>query len=507
MRTLVNKIFSRYLEYRMEANRRFMASPHETQRRVLMNLVQAHADTEWGRMHGFDRINSPSDYARQVPVQTYLSMKPFIERMMRGETDVLYSGFVEWFAKSSGTTGAVSKYLPVTQESLMENHVKGAWDTLAFLYDNNPESNVFAHKSLVMGGTFYPDEGYPAVTICDISALLVRQMPLVGRMFYVPRPEIATLRNWEEKIVMMSEMLLEEDISMIGGVPTWTHIFLQNVLQASGKNCIYDIWPNLETYIHGGVNFEPHRKQFHHYFSSQKFYYQEIYNASEGYFSIQNDLQDSSMLLMLDSGTYFEFLPKSEWNAECPRAIPLHEVELGQDYALVITTNAGLWRYTIGDTVQFTSLHPFKIKVSGRTSLYVNAFGEDVIISNTDKAITQTCHELDAILSDYTMAPVYFEQDKKGGHEWIVEFEKAPVCLETFADRLDENLQKVNSNYEQKRYNSLALDRLRLHTVPKGTFSEWLRAKGKYGGQHKVPRLSNSRNYVEDILAFTRIYA
>jgi GH3 auxin-responsive promoter len=507
MRTLVNKIFSKYLEHRMEANRRFMASPHETQHRVLMDLVQAHADTEWGQMHNFSSISSPADYARQVPVQTYLSLKPFIERMMRGETDVLYAGFVEWFAKSSGTTGAVSKYLPVTEESLFDNHVKGSWDTLAFLYDNNPDCNVFAHKSIVMGGTYYPDEGYPAVTICDISALLLRQMPLVGRLFYVPGPEVATLRNWEEKIGIMADMLQEEDISMIGGVPTWTNIFLRKVLEVSGKECIFDVWPNLETYIHGGVNFEPHRKQFDHYFSSRKFCYQEIYNASEGYFSIQNDLQDSSMLLMLDSGIYYEFLPKSEWGTENPRAIPLQAVELGQDYALVITTNAGLWRYTLGDTVQFTSLNPFKIKVSGRTSLYVNAFGEDVIISNTDRAITLTCQELDAIMSDYTMAPVYFERERKGGHEWIVEFEKHPACLDAFAERLDLNLQRVNSNYEQKRFNSMALDRLRLHAVPKGTFTDWLRSKGKYGGQHKVPRLSNNRKYVEEILEFTGIYA
>ncbi len=512
MRTLVNKIFSRYLEYRMEANRNFMATPFETQQRVLIDLVQTHADTEWGKMHEFGTIRNAKDYASKVPVQTYQSLQPFIERMMRGEANVLYNGFVEWFAKSSGTTGGGSKYLPVTQESLMGNHVAGAWDTLAFLYDNNPDCNVFAHKNLVMGGTFYPDEGYPAVTVCDISALLVRQMPLVGRLFYVPDPRVATLRNWEEKIVMMSEMLLEEDISMIGGVPTWTNIFLQNVLKASGKNSIFDIWPNLETYVHGGVNFEPHRKQFDHYFSSQrdkskKFYYQEIYNASEGFFGIQNDLQDNGLLLMLDSGTYFEFLPKSEWNAEQQRTITLQEVELGEEYALVITTNSGLWRYTLGDTVQFTSLNPFKIRVAGRTSLYVNAFGEDVIISNTDQAIAQTCLEMDAQVSDYTMAPVYFNKGDKGGHEWIVEFEKPPVCFEIFAERLDKNLQKVNTNYEQKRYNSMALDRLRLHTVPPGTFSEWLRMKGKYGGQHKVPRLSNNRNFLEEILEFTGIYA
>lgn len=491
----------------MEANRRFMATPIETQRRVLMELVQTHTDTEWGRMHHFDCINSPADYAKQVPIQTYLSLKPYIERMMRGETDMLCAGFVEWYAKSSGTTGVVSKYLPVTEESLMNNHVKGGWDTLAFLYDNNPESNVFAHKNIIMGGTYYPEEGYPAVTIGDISALLLRQMPLVGKLFYVPGPEVATMRNWEEKISIMADMLQEEDISMIGGVPTWTNIFLQKVLEVSGKSCIFDVWPNLETYIHGGVNFEPHRKQFNHYFGSKKFYYQEIYNASEGYFSVQNDLEDSGMLLLLDSGIYFEFMPKSEWGVEHPRAIPLQEVEMGQDYAIVITTNAGLWRYTLGDTVQFTSLKPFKIKVSGRTNLYVNAFGEDVIISNTDKAITQTCQELDAIVRDYTMAPVYFDQGKKGGHEWIVEFEKAPHCLETFAEHLDKNLQKVNTNYEQKRYNSFALDRLRLHTVPSGTFNEWLRTKGKIGGQHKVPRLCNNRKYVEEILEFKGFYA
>lgn len=504
MRSIINKILSGYLKFRMDSIREFMDSPREAQEKLLVKLVEENAHTEWGMKHGFSKIGSSLEYANQVPIGSYETHRPYILRMMEGESDLLYRGFVQWFAKSSGTTGGVSKYLPVTNESFQQSHIKGTWDTLAFLYENNPDCNVFAHKSLVMGGTFYPDEGYPAVTVCDISALMLQQMPFIGRQFYVPDPAIATLRNWEEKILLMADLLVEEDISMIGGVPTWTHIFLQNVLRVSGKKDVLEIWPNLQTYIHGGVNFEPHRQQFERYFESKKVFFQEIYNASEGYFAVQNDLDDQGMLLLLDNGTYYEFLPKSEWSKEAPEAIPLWEVELGQDYALVITTYGGLWRYMIGDTVVFTSLEPYKIKVSGRTSLYVNAFGEDVILSNTDKAVTRTCQEFNAIVADYTMAPIFFDQGKKGGHEWVMEFEKPPPCLESFAESLDINLQKINSNYEQKRFNSIALERLRLHAVPKGTFSHWLKTKGKYGGQHKVPRLSNQRQYVEELLDFTQ---
>lgn len=503
MRSIINKLLSGYLKFRMDSIRQFMASPKDTQLRFLLENIRENAQTVWGKAHGFSAIQTHEDFARQVPVGSYETHRPYIQRMMEGESDVLYRGFVQWFAKSSGTTGAVSKYLPVSTESFHQSHIKGGWDTLAFLYDNNPECNVFAHRALVMGGTFYPDEGFPNVTICDISALLLQQMPFIGRQFYVPDPAISTLRNWEEKILLMAEILPDEDISMIGGVPTWTNIFLQNVLRATGKKDVFEIWPNLQTYIHGGVSFEPHRQQFDRYFASKKVFYQEIYNASEGYFAVQNDLNDDGMLLLLDNGTYFEFVPKSEWGKDNPEAVPIWEVELGENYALVITTNSGLWRYLIGDTVQFTSLDPYKIKISGRTSLYVNAFGEDVILSNTDKAVTKTCLEFNAIVADYTMAPIYFDLDKKGGHEWVVEFEKAPECVEDFAEQLDLNLQKINSNYEQKRFNSIALDRLRLHTVPKGTFSHWLKAKGKYGGQHKVPRLSNERRYVEEILSFS----
>lgn len=507
MRYAINKILSKYLKYLLEESEEALRSPHETQRNTLMQLVQKHADTEWGQKHSFDKIRCPKDYAKQVPVVNYECIKGQIERMMNGEPDVLAAGQVYWFAKSSGTTNSVSKYLPVTKESLKGNHIMCAWKTLAYYYKNNPNAEIFARKSILLGGTLYEYANNKNTKTGDISALLFHNMPVLCRSLFLAQPDVVAMPNIEKKIMTMAELMVEEDISLIGGVPTWTNVLIQHVLQYAGKSDIFDVWPNLELYVHGGVNFEPHRAQFNRYFSSKKFNYQEIYNASEGYFAIQDDFSDKSMQLVLDGGVYYEFLPKSEWNAESPRAIQLQDVELGEDYALVITTPAGLWRYSIGDTVQFTSLNPYKILITGRTNLFINAFGEEVVISNTDKAIAQTCHEFEAILNEYTLAPIYFEDYNKGGHEWVIEFSKAPLQLDRFAEKLDLNLQNLNSDYQAKRFNSFALEQLKLHSVPPGTFSDWMKKKGKYGGQHKVPRLSNSRKYIEEILNFTHSFA
>lgn len=499
----INKILSKYLKYLLEETEEALRTPHETQRNTLLQLVQKHADTEWGRRYGFNNISSHKDFARQVPIVNYESIKGLIERMMNGEPDVLAAGQVNWFAKSSGTTNSVSKYIPVTKDSLKNNHIMCGWKTLAYYYKNNPTAEIFARKTVLLGGTLYEYPSHKNTRTGDISALLFHNMPAICRNLFLAQPDIISMPNIEQKIMTMAELLVDEDISMIGGVPTWTNILIQNVLQCAGKQDIFDVWPNLELYVHGGVNFEPHRAQFNRYFGSRNIAYQEIYNASEGYFAIQDDLMDKGMKLMLNGGVYFEFMPKSEWNADHPRAIPLEAVELGTDYALIITTPGGLWRYSIGDTVQFVSLNPYKMVITGRTSLFINAFGEEVVIANTDKAITQTCHEFEAILNEYTLAPIYFEEYNKGGHEWVIEFSKAPQQLEQFAEKLDLNLQNLNSDYQAKRFNSFALERLKLHTVPPGTFSDWMKKKGKFGGQHKIPRLSNSRSYVEDILNFS----
>lgn len=503
----INKFVSKYLKYLYEETEEAMRTPHETQHAMLMQLVQKHADTEWGRRYGFDKISSPKDFARQVPIVSYETIKGQIERMMNGEADVLATGQVDWFAKSSGTTNSVSKFIPVTKDSLKNNHIMCGWKTLAYYYKNNPNAEIFARKTVLLGGTLYEYPANKNTKTGDISALLFHNMPAICRSLFLAQPDIISMPNIEQKIMTMAELMVDEDISMIGGVPTWTNILIQYVLQYAGTDDIFEVWPNLELYVHGGVNFEPHRAQFNRYFSNKKIAYQEIYNASEGYFGIQDDLTDKGMKLILNGAVYFEFMPKSEWEAEHPRAIPLEEVELGVDYAIIITTASGLWRYSIGDTVQFTSLQPYKIIITGRTTLFINVFGEEVVIANTDKAIAQTCNEFEAILNEYTLAPIYFEEYKKGGHEWVIEFSKAPQQLEQFAEKLDLNLQKLNSDYQAKRFNSLALERLKLHTVPPGTFSGWMKNKGKYGGQHKVPRLSNNRNYVEDILHFSGKFA
>lgn len=308
--------------------------------------------------------------------------------------------------------------------------------------------------------------------------------------------------DFEEKIERMARQCSQQDVVMIGGVPTWTVVLFRKILELTGKSNMLEVWPNFQVYIHGGVSFTPYRDQFRQFLPSGQVSYQEIYNASEGYFAIQNDFESGDMLLLLDNGIYYEFIPMDQWHQPAPKAVPLEAVEVGKNYAIVISTNGGLWRYTPGDTVTFTSTFPYKIKITGRTRQFVNAFGEEVMVENTDRALAMTCAQTGAVVLEYTVAPVYFKGPGKGGHEWLVEFEKKPSDMQSFSSLLDQNLQKVNSDYEAKRYHNMALEQLQLRPMPRGTFHQWLKMKGKYGGQHKVPRLSNERKYVEDILEF-----
>ncbi|MCG8330959.1 MAG: GH3 auxin-responsive promoter family protein [Chitinophagales bacterium] len=503
MKKWINRGFKWYYAQRYRSIQRFIQYPHQVQERLLRQFIDFTKHTEWGKSHQFRAIKNIDQFAQRVPIQNYESLFPFINRMMMGEKDVLWSGQVQWFSKSSGTTGSKSKYIPVTSQNLKKCHIRGTWDTMALFYNNRPDARQFECKSMIMGGSLYQYEPHPKTTIGDVSAIMTYNMPWVGRPFFAPDIKTALLADWEEKLEKLALAGANEpNIVMIGGVPTWTIVLFRRILELTGKSNMLEVWPHFQAYIHGGVSFTPYRKQFEAFFPSDQINYQEIYNASEGYFAAQDDFSRNDMLLLLNNGIYYEFLPIEEWHKEQPEAIPLQQVEKGKQYALVITTNSGLWRYTPGDTVMFTSTYPYRIKVTGRMKQFVNAFGEEVIVENTDKAIAQTCQQTGAIVLEYTVAPIYFEGSGQGGHEWVIEFERPPHDMEIFNSQLDLNLQKINSDYEAKRAKSIALKQLRLHPVPQGTFIEWMRFRGKYGGQNKVPRLANHRKYVEEILDF-----
>jgi hypothetical protein len=503
MKKWVNKVFREIYRYRLKRIQEYMQHPERIQQEVLANLLETAKHTEWGKKYHFSRIKTAQEFANAVPIQNYDTLYPYIEKMMHGAEDVLWSGQIKWFSKSSGTTSGRSKYIPVSSENLKECHIKGTWDTMTFFYDERDDARQFECKSLLMGGSLSAFPGNPNTIIGDVSAIMIEHMPMVGRPFFTPDFATALLPNFEEKIEKIAQITAKEkEMVMIGGVPTWTLVLFRRILEITGAEHMLEVWPELQGYIHGGVSFGPHRKQFEKMLPGKQVSYQEIYNASEGFFAVQDRFDADDMLLLLDNGVYFEFLPQSEWEKEAPIAVPLEAVELGKIYAIVISTNAGLWRYTPGDTIEFTTKYPFRIKIKGRMTQFVNAFGEEVILANTDSAIAQTCTETNAMVSEYMVAPIYFKGGDKGGHEWLIEFEKQPPNLHQFNELLDKNLQKINSDYEAKRYKSMALEQLRMHPVPAGTFHEWLRSKGKFGGQNKVPRLSNDRKYIEEVLGF-----
>lgn len=503
MRKWINKGFKHFAAFLHHREMQYLRDPVKTQERVLRQLIQATKSTDWGKRHGYGEIRTPAEFAAHVPIQDYESLKPFIQRMMHGEKDVLWNGHVQWFSKSSGTTNDKSKFIPVSRTNLNKCHIRGSWHTMMWFYHNRPDARQFELKTLLMGGSLAPFEPHPKTLIGDVSAIMIHNMPTIGKMFFTPDIKTAILPDWEEKLEKMAQICSREKrLVSIGGVPTWTVLLLRRILEITGKDHMLAVWPDFQVYIHGGVSFEPYRKQFESFFPSDKISYQEIYNASEGYFAIQNDFNDPGMLLLLNNGIYYEFIPIEEWGKNDQKAIPLSEVEIGKNYAMIISTNAGLWRYEVGDTICFTSLDPPKIRITGRTKQFVNAFGEEVMVSNTDKAIAMTCKILDATVAEYTVAPIYLDNSGKGGHEWLIEFEKPPKDFELFNQLLDINLQKVNSDYEAKRFKDMALESLRMRVLPKGTFHKWMRSRGKFGGQNKVPRLANDRKYVDQILEF-----
>lgn len=504
MKWLANEIIKQYMRMRMRRIERYMKRPEEPQERWLQRLLDTARNTEFGREYDFAGIRNAAEFARRVPAQDYERVRNQIGRMMRGEKNVLWPGQVLWYSKSSGTTSDKSKYIPVPMSNLYGCHYAGSWDSLTLLYHNKPDMEVFRRKNLVLSGSFQQLDEYPKTRFGDISSLMTHHMPVVGRAFHTPDFKTALMSNFEEKLQRVADHCCRrDDIVMFGGVPTWIIVLFRLILEKTGKSNMLEVWPHLQAYMHGGVGFDPYRDTFKALIPDNSFVYQEIYNASEGYFGAQCDPGKKDMLLFADNGVFYEFVPTEEWDKEHPNTVLLADVEIGKNYAIMISSNNGLWRYLPGDTVMFTRKHPHCFQITGRTKQYINAFGEEVMVGDTDKAVAEACRQLNAVVSEYTAAPVYFAGDKgRGGHEWIVEFEREPPDMERFNDVLDETLQRINSDYEAKRFKSIALQRLHLHAVPRGTFHRWMRARGKFGSQNKVPRLANHRNFVEDIMRY-----
>ncbi len=478
-----------------------MKDPVSIQKQWMGNLVSRAADTEWGQKYNFKDIKNHSDFSQNMPLSEYEALKPFIQRMMMGEKDILWPGRTKLFSKSSGTTNDKSKFIPVSSENLHQCHLKGSHDTIALWLNSNPNTKMFSGKGLVMGGSLKEFSENKETLLGDVSAIMLNNMPFYAKYFHSPSVDIALMSEWESKIEKMAQHIVKENMTSISGVPTWTIVLFRRILELSGKKNILEVFPNFELYMHGGVSFAPYREQFKSFLPSDKIQYREIYNASEGFFGSQYGKDDEGMLLLLDNGVYYEFLPMSEIDNPNAKTKTIEEVELNTNYALIISTNSGLWRYMIGDTIKFTALFPHKFQISGRTKHYINVFGEEVMVENTDKALALTCAETGALQNEYTVGPIFLTEGK-GGHEWCVEFEKIPDNIDFFAELLDKNLQSLNSDYEAKRYKSMALERLKINLVPKGGFHDWLKSKGKYGGQNKVPRLSNSRQYIDELKAF-----
>jgi hypothetical protein len=498
--TIVNSFLNWIMKKRMHQIDLFLKYPNEVQEEWLETLINSAEVTEWGKKYDYRSIDTVEQFKERVPLQNYDSLMPYIDRMLKGEQNILWPSEIKWFAKSSGTTSERSKFIPVSEESLEECHFKGGKDMLAIYCNNRPDAKMFTGKSLVLGGSHQINQLSPDSFYGDLSAVIIKNLPVWAEIMRTPDMSIALMDNYEEKIEKMARATIDVNVTNIAGVPTWTIVLAKRVLELTGKNNLMEVWPNLELYVHGAVNFEPYKDQFASLIPNPSMYYLETYNASEGFFGIQDQSIEKDLLLMLDYGIYYEFIPMEYFDEENPKTLSLSEVEINKNYAIVISTNAGLWRYVIGDTVKFTSLDPYRIKITGRTKHFINAFGEEVIIDNAEKALTKACLETNATVRDYTACPIYFKGNDVGGHEWIIEFEKQPSELSLFSSILDQTLREVNSDYDAKRFKDMALKPPTVHNAPDGTFYNWLKQKGKLGGQHKVPRLANERKYVEEIL-------
>ena len=469
---------------------------------VLKRLTSKAENTEWGREHGFASLSTYEDFAASSPVNTYEDLKQAIDRMRQGERDILWPGQVRWYAKSSGTTNDKSKFIPVSKDGLKDTHYAGGRDAVTWYLGNNPHSRIFDGKALILGGSHAPNYNLKNSLVGDLSAILIENINPLVNLVRVPKKETALLADFELKRDRIAHEAVKENVTNLSGVPSWMLSVMNRVLEITGKDNLSEVWPNLEMFFHGGVAFTPYREQYKKLIPSANMHYMETYNASEGFFGIQDDPSDLSMSLMLDYGVFYEFIPMDEIENPNPHVLPLWGVETGKNYAMLISTSSGLWRYMIGDTVRFTSTNPYKFIITGRTKFFINAFGEELIVDNAEVGLAEACRQTGAQVLEYTAAPVFMDGEGKCRHQWLIEFAKAPEDVSQFARILDETLQQVNSDYEAKRYKDITLQSLELVVARKGLFHDWLASKGKLGGQHKVPRLSNNRVHIEEMLAF-----
>ena len=496
---IINSIISWFLKKRKHQIELFLKYPVDVQNELLLKLLNTAKNTKFGKEKEFSSIKNHADFTNKVPIQKYETFEPLIERCRKGEQNLFWPTDIKWFAKSSGTTNAKSKFIPVSEESLEYCHMKAGKDMLCLYINNNEDTQLFTGKGLKLGGSseIYKDNNS---YFGDLSAIITENLPFWADFSSAPSQETALLAEWETKMEAIIDETIHEDITSLVGVPSWMLVLLNRVLERTGKNNILEVWPNLEVYFHGGVNFNPYREQYKKLIPKKEFKYYETYNASEGFFAIQDRNNSKELLLMLDYGIFYEFIPMTDYKGENSKTITLADVKKGVDYALVITTNSGLWRYSIGDTIRFTSLDPYRIKITGRTKHYINVFGEELNIENVEDALKLTCDKTNASITDYTVGPIFMKDKKSGGHEWIIEFSKKPNNMDYFTEILDNALKSINSDYEAKRYNSLTLAMPKIHVAKDGLFYSWLKKKGKLGGQHKIPRLSNKRAFVEELL-------
>ena len=500
-RLLYNCYFSR----RLKALEDYTSKPGEVQAMVLRRLLDMAQNTEWGKKYSYATIKDYDEFRRRLPIQTYEEVKPFVERIRRGEQNLLWPSNIRWFAKSSGTTNDKSKFIPVSRESLKDTHYRGGQDACTIYLSQHPESKLFNGNALILGGSHAPNLNTPHTLVGDLSAILIENINPLVNLIRVPNKEIALMEHFEPKMEAIAKYTIGKDVTNLSGVPSWMLVLIKHILEKTGKRTLDEVWPNLEVFFHGGVAFTPYREQYKQLIQHPSMHYMETYNASEGYFGTQNDPNDPAMMLMIDYGVFFEFIPLEEVGKDNPHAYCLEEVEVGKNYAMVISTSAGLWRYMIGDTVKFSGRNPYKFVITGRTKHFINAFGEELIVDNAEKGLAKACKETGAQVLDYSAAPVFMDENAKCRHQWIIEFAKEPADLHRFATILDDTLKEINSDYEAKRQNNLALQPLEIIKARKGLFHDWLDQKGKLGGQHKIPRLSNTREYIEEMIALNKL--
>ncbi|MFL1011940.1 GH3 auxin-responsive promoter family protein [Flavisericum labens] len=496
---IVNSIASWFLKKRFHQIELFLKYPNEVQNELLLSLINTAKNTEFGKTYDFASIKNYQTFAERVPIKNYDDWQDDIERSRRGENNIFWPTPIKWFAKSSGTTRAKSKFIPVSLESLEDCHYAASKDLLCMYLNNNENSQLFTGKSLRLGGSkeLYKENG---TVFGDLSAILIDNMPFWAEFSSTPSNKVSLMSDWEHKMQAIVNETINEKVTSLAGVPSWMLVLLNNVLETTGKNSILDVWPNLEVYFHGGVSFIPYKDQYKKILPSKSFKYYETYNASEGFFAIQDRNNSSELLLMLDYGIFYEFIPMHLYGTSKEKAIPLSEVQLGKNYAVIITTNAGLWRYKIGDTIKFTSLNPYRIKISGRTKHHINVFGEELIIENAESALKKVCKRTKAEIVDFTAAPIYMQGKEKGAHQWLIEFKTLPKDIDYFNELFDNALKALNSDYEAKRYNNITLNKPKISLARKNLFYDWLKLNNKLGGQHKIPRLSNTREYMEELL-------